>query len=124
MANFFQRELRAAALQKLQFFADALINQWRQGIAHAVVFDSFDLHWSTEHAAHGALEEVDLIGFTVEDSLEIHTISEWPVDGESGDTEHAFQFIEQFHRRTRGAVQLVHEGKDGHATATADFEEL
>lgn len=72
----------------------------------------------------GALEEVDFFVFAVVDAFKARAIAEGPVDGEGGDAEDGFEFIEEVEGWACGAVQFVHEGEDGDSAPAAYFEEF
>ena len=72
----------------------------------------------------GALKKVHLFLLTIINSAEARPVAKWPIHGKRVDAEHGFQLVEQIHRRTRRAVQLVHESENRHATAAANFKKF
>jgi len=67
---------------------------------------------------------MDLVLEPVEDPFEFHPGSDRPVHGERPELEHIFKFVDQLQRVARGAIALVHEGKDRHAALVADLKKF
>ena len=114
----------AGVFEHFQFLYRLMERGVIEAAANEFIVQAADLDGGAVLAADGALEQVHLAGLTVEDALEISAAADGPVDGERADTEHALEFIEKGERIFHGAVALVHEGEDGHATAAADLEKL
>ena len=89
-----------------------------------VIIETADFFGGAEGTVDGALEEMDVVFTTVIHAAKLLSEAEGPVDGAGTDAEDGFEFVEEGEGLARRAVELVHEGEDGHATAAADFEEL
>jgi hypothetical protein len=89
-----------------------------------IVTEGSDALWGAVGAACGAFKEVDGGIPAVKEAAEEGAKTERPVDGAGGDAEHGFEFVHEFERRPGGAVELVHERENGHATFAADLEQF
>ncbi len=120
----FGRILAARELEHLQLLHGARVVGGVELFAHQRILQAGDRHRGAVRPRLGPLEKVQRFGPPVVDALEAEPGAERPVDRVRADAEHAFEFIDQRERVARRAVHLIHECKDRHAPAAADFEEL
>ena len=93
-------------------------------LGHKIVIEAADFLRCSIRAVNGALKEMNVLFAAVIDTTKLLAEAEGPVDGAGADAEHGFEFIHERERLARRAVELVHEGEDGHATAAADLKQL
>ena len=102
-----------------------LLQRFGHGVfGHELVVEAAHLFRCAVGPMRGALEEVHHFFPAVKNAAKLLPEAERPVDGAGADAQHGLQLVHQGQRLARRAVELVHEGEDGHAAAAADLEEL
>ena len=95
-----------------------------EGVAQCGIGEARNIFRGAISSAGGALEEVNVFLLDIVDAFERRTIAERPSDGNGGESEDFFEFVEEGDGIQRGTVALVHERENRHAAAATDFEQL
>ncbi len=122
--DFIDIEVRTRAFEEFEFIANLVVSGFIDGVFDRLILDAGNVHGCAERAVDRALEEVDLLVFPVENTLETRAIAERPIHGKRVDAEDGFQFVEEVEGRPCGAVELVHERENGDSTSAANLEKF
>ena len=117
-------EVRTRALEQFKLITHLLISRFFHRGLDAFILNAGHRHRRAIGAMHRALEEVHLLVLAIIDALEARPVAERPIQRVRMNAEHAFKLVEQIERRSRRAVELVHESENRHTAAAANFEKF
>lgn len=122
--NFAQIEVGPGAGQEGNFFDELGVGSFQHAVANEGIPGTGDFFGGTIGTLGSSFEEMDLPGASVENSAEFGTVTERPIDGNGMDSKNVLQLIDQIERLAGRTIELIHEGENGNASTTADFEEF